>query len=312
MADSIVYTHSNCKYNHDDWKHKRFILVKWKNQVIICKNKLHYIKVKNLDTQKPIITIQTCLKNLPGHYVGYENFTAFMYSDCLLWIGMKSLTSNGCKFKFYYNTWLVDLEQSTCVSSLTLDIIENDPTGHFIKIIPVGSKYFIIEKILDQHYPTNVYPWAKLLELDKPLEPVHQINKSDSLYWVNWKSSSIKQLNSCELVQINSTNQLVFLDGNFNQILTLGLLDLFPDYKPNSQVKISFNANCLALYIPNTIVYCWDFTANSQVKFPQDKINQFTYQIYPIRSSGSNNVNFFIVDFDPYKARYSFEIYESE
>ncbi len=289
MAVSIVYTHPNCKYNHDDWQHKRFILVKWKNQVIICKNKLDFIEVKNLDTQKPIITIQTCLKNLPGHYAGYENFTVFKYSDNFLWIGMKLFTSNFVKCNFYYNTWLVDLEQSLCVSSLTFDIIEND-----------------------QHYPTNVYLWAKLLELDKPLELVYQINKSDSLYWVNWKSSSIKQLNSCELVQINAKNQLVFLDCNFNQILTLGLSDLFPDYEPNSQVKISFNANCLVLYKKNTNVYCWDFTANSQVKFPQNKINQFTYQIYPIRSSDSNNVNFFVIDFDPYKARYSFEICDVE
>ncbi len=280
----------------------------------MCKNELHYIEVKNLDTQKPILTIQTCLKNLPGHYVGYENFTAFMYSDNFLWIGMKSLTSNCRKCHFYYNTWLIDLEQSTCVSSLTFVIIENDPTGHFITIIPVGSKYFIIKKILDHYYPTNVYAWSGLLELDKPLEPVYQINRTDSLYLVNWKSSSIKQLNSCELIKINDANQLVYLDGNFNQILTLGLSDLFPDYEPNSQeVKIIFNANCLVLYIPRTNAYCWDFTANSQVKFPQNKINQFTHQIYPTKFSNSNDkVNFFVINFDPYKARYSFEICDVE
>jgi hypothetical protein len=329
MAESIVYEHPNFKFTNNINSAQ---LVQWKDQVILVEWDDWGIQVKNLDTQKSICEIlyykNTDLEkindaiNTINTFIIY-NRNAFMYSPSLLWVGCNMGSKSPYNTKCYYNVWLIDLDQSTCVKTWFLDWV-----GGIETITPVGSKYFIVEQRVSSELPetryiNKVYAWSGLVELDKPIEPVYQIDKTNRLYAINWNSSLIKQLGSCELVQVNSDKSMDFLDKNFNKILTLNISDLFPDYKPDSQVHqaniiINFNANCLVFYEwkqSNGIcdVYCWDFTTNSQVKFPQNKINPINKGIYPIRSlTNPSKIRFFINETETWKLPFVYQICDAE
>ncbi len=346
MTDSKVYTHPDFSYL-DNIHSSR--LVQWKDQVILVKWNKESIEIKNLDTKKTICELEfntisdlkhfaygvTSRDNSEKNAFMYSDFAygvtsrdnseknAFMYSDSILWIGsVLNCWINYYQIKQQYVIWLIDLEKSACVKTWCPNLIDS--------IWPIGSKYFSIVK-KESNEPLknmdNVYAWSDLVEFDKPMVPVYQVKKSVDLYAVNWKSSSIEQLGTCELVLINShENRMVFLDKNFNQILTLGISDLFPDYEPGSEPDSEktigkFNANCIVFYtIKKTIgihnVYCWDFTANTQVKFSQNITNLFQSIInpsiiYPIRSS-TGNVKFIVKNFSQKTNTSYYEIYEPE
>ncbi len=329
MAESIVHEHPNFKFTNNINLAR---LVKWKDQVILVEWDEVSIKIKNLDTQKSICEIlyykNTDLKkindaiNTINTFIIY-NRNAFMYSPSLLWVGCNMGSKSPYNTKCYYNIWLIDLDQSTCVKTWFLDWV-----GGIVTITPVGSKCFIIEQrasteIPETRYINKVYAWSGLLELDKPIEPVFQIKKTSTLYGINWSSSSIKQLNLSEFVQVNLDKSLDFFDKNFNQIVTLSIKDLFPDYEPDPKVRqeykiISINSNCLVFYefkesIGICDVYCWDFTTNSRVKFPQNKINPINKGVYPIRASNNaSKIKFFINETETWKLPFVYQICDAE
>lgn len=326
MTDSIVHEHPNFKFTNNIHSAR---LVKWKDQVILVEWDDWGIQVKNLDTQKSICDLSHSkntnlqkLNNGTNQFVIHEK-NAFMYSNSLLWIGCNIGSKSPYNIQRNYNVWLIDLDQSTCVKTWFLDWV-----GGIETITPVGSKYFIVEQrasteIPETQYINKVYAWSGLLELDKPIEPVFQIKKTSTLYGINWSSSSIKQLNLSEFVQVNLDKSLDFFDKNFNQIVTLSIKDLFPDYEPDPKVRqeykiISINSNCLVFYefkesIGICDVYCWDFTTNSQVKFPQNKINPINKGVYPIRASNNaSKIKFFINETETWKLPFVYQIAESE
>ncbi len=326
MTDSIVHEHPNFKFTNNINSAR---LVKWKDQVILVEWDDWGIQVKNLDTQKSICDLSHSkntnlqkLNNGTNQFVIHEK-NAFMYSNSLLWIGCNIGSKSPYSIQRNYNVWLIDLDQSTCVKTWFLDWV-----GGIETITPVGSKYFIVEQrvsseLPESRYINKVYVWSGLVELDKPIEPVYQIDKTNRLFAINWSSSSIKKLGSCELVQTNPEKSMDFLDKDFNKILTLSICDLFPDYKPDSQVHqanriINFNANCLVFYEWKQSdgirdVYCWDFTNNSQVKFPHNKINPINKGVYPIRASNNaSKIMFFINETETWKLPFVYQIAESE
>jgi hypothetical protein len=319
MAESIVYEHPNFKYDQNNINNIK--LVKWKDQVISVESKLksYYITncqkilIKNLTTQKNQIeflinTDQRKLNMEIDESVHLYDPSVFMYTDSILWIGYK------CNYHtvgdYYYNIWLVDLETSNIIKSWSIDWIG--------KVIPIGQQYFQIElreNLAENYEQLNIYEWHKLVELDKPIEPVYQINKNFQLYSINWSSSSIGLLCSCEFILVSSgSEQMNFLNKNFCKILSLNVKDLFPDYKqyPVSIKKYCVNANCLIfheyLYSMNlynlsgtssTKTFCWDFTTNSPVKFTYNDLETIITNVIPFRINPTlttSKLKFFITE----------------
>ncbi len=323
MSDSIVYEYSNIAYSDNLNLVK---LVQWKEQVISIKWELKGIKIKNITTQKSICEIDFNsiynFKMFPGGVTAcdYCEKKAFMYSHSILWIG-SVLNCWGLRYvnKKQYIICLIDLDLSTCVKSWCPNLTDSIRSIH-----PVGSKYFIVVKEessepLEDRNINYVYAWTDLVKLDKTMVPVYQIKHSDSLCAVNWESSSIKQLGLSELVLISSENLMVFLDKNFKQILTLGISDIFSDYEPepdSEKAIIKFNANCLVFYEKKKSnvgifnVYCWDFTTNTQIKFPKNKI-QNNSVFFPFRTTNSK-VKFLVGKYLNAINYYNYQICESE
>ncbi len=311
MADSVVYEYPGFTYTDTTYncvklvKYKEqviFVEIKknlekdtYKNQTILVYNVLDKLKTsKNFNTQKVLGEFANTenLKpiNESNRPYSFSNLSVFMYSESILWIGCQKCYLS--TYHSYYCFWLFDLDQLKLIKFLEVNWIG--------KIIPVGQKYF---KIIPYN-PTNqinLYAWSELERLDKPIEPVFQFNTYDNLYSIDWSSSSIKYLESVEFVLVvTSLDQLNFLDKNFNKILTLNLQDLFPELdqnvqsnspiEPNWEKKYISNANCL-LYWKDfdhfSYVYCWDFTNNSQVNFPNGK--KFKKQIKDIVPFCSGN-----------------------
>ncbi len=341
MAESIVYEHDEIKPNANNEVPGSYRLVKFNGQVISVSIQDRVIKpepvshpdhheittfkliwqpykpkkvlvdlvIKNLDTNQELDILQ-----LAPEYANTQttNLDVFMYSDTILFVGLKAITTEilgGLDYHFTnYGVWIYDLENLTLQSQTNLKT--------FNKIIPLGKKYFSMVPTFYQH-KNCVYPWSKLMDLNNLDEPVYTFERSSQLYPIDWSSSAIEHFSSCAFVQapLNSS-QMDFLDGDFNKIITLGIQDLFPDYqqvsKENSfgvysnpsQIKISANANCLLIAeytpapwngytVPGTIdIYCWDFTANTQVKFPSYKLLNQVHSTIPFRNS-ANQIKYF-------------------
>lgn len=318
MADSIVYEHPNFKYS--DVNIYNVKLVKWKNQVISVESKpslitnLKKILIKNLSTQEIqmeflINTEQRKLNLEIDECVHLYNPSVFMYTDSILWIGYK------CNYHtvgdYYYNIWLVNLETSNIIKSWSIDWIG--------KVIPIGQQYFQIEpkeNLAENYEQLNIYEWHKLVELDKPVEPVYQINKNTQLSQINWSSSSIEILCSCEFILVCSgSDQMDFLDKNFCKTFSLNIKDLFPDYIscPFSVKKYYVNANCLIFHehlysirslrhthnSSSTKIWCWDFITNSPVKFTYNDLETNITNVIPFRTNPTlttNKLKFFITE----------------
>ncbi len=343
MAESIVYEHDEIKPNENNEVPGSYRLVKFNDQVISVSIQDRVIKpksepepipdpheiisvkliwqpykpkkvlvdlvFKNLDTNQQLDILQ-----LAPEYANTQttNLDVFMYSETILFVGLKAITTEilgGLDYHFTnYGVWIYDLENLTLQSQTNLKTVN--------KIIPLGKKYFSMVPTFYQH-KNCVYPWSKLIDLNNLDEPVYTFERLSQLYPIDWSSSAIEHFSSCAFVQapLNSS-QMDFLDGDFNKIITLGIQDLFPDYqqvsKENSlgvysnpsQIKISANANCLLIVkftpakwtgytVPGTInIYCWDFTANSQVKFPSYKLLNQVRSAIPFRSP-ANQIKYF-------------------
>jgi hypothetical protein len=301
MSDSIVYEHKSIESNNSDGFTPAHRLVKFNGQTIsitLDKKNKECLIIKNLDTQK---TIEKFILTEANKYKFFQDLVVFMYSDTILWIGL-----NGWE----YGIWIYDLSTENLIN-------------HFTKrmqycIQPLGQKYFLIRDYQFLSRP-RVFAWDKLLQLDYltnqsdcfgckdiNIPPIYKFSEEFQLFPLDWSSSSIKKFNSIAFVQTNkNTGQLDFLDGNFLLVVSLNILDIFPNYQPiessenynpKTQIykQIQVNANCL-LYLEYaepyvlcsspayTNIYCWDFTANTQVKFSNYGVIPRIHSAIPFR-----------------------------
>ncbi len=305
MSDSIVWEHPSINYYVNYVCH--FGLVKYGNQFISVKttynknynNKTNYLVISNADTKKLLCQIELpldCATTLT------KNLNIFMYSDCVLWVGIQSRNHSQM-------VWLVNLSDLTWTITTSVFPVK--------EIIPLGNKCFTVPG-LELH---EVHVWSDLVQLDHPTEPVYLFENSH-VYCINWSSSSIEQFTKCNYVKtFNIKSQMDFLDENFNLIISLKPEDFFPNYIPVELIKLApdlsneaivnhqdnsrrwsrvFNQNIL-LYseFRNPIydrgrknmlqkgiahTYCWDFNTNTQIFFPSRELEYSATCCTPFRS----------------------------
>lgn len=308
MSDSIVWEHPSINYHVDYVRH--FGLVKYGNQVISVKttynknsNNKNYLVISNADTKKLLCQIElpldcatTLTKNLT------KNLNIFMYSDCVLWVGIQSRNHSQM-------VWLVNLSDLTWTTTTSVFPVK--------EIIPLGNKYFTVTGP-EQH---EVHVWSDLVQLDHPTEPIYLFENSH-VYCIDWSSSSINQFTKCAFLKtFYNKCQMDFLDENFNLIISLKPEDFFPNYIPVELIELApdlsneaivnnmcnsrrwsivFNQNIL-LYseFRNPIydwgrknmlqkgiahTYCWDFNTNTQVNFPSRELEYSITTVKPFRS----------------------------
>lgn len=303
MSDSIVYEHDAIELNNSGGFATAHRLVKFNGQVIsvTIQNKDCLI-IKNLDLQK---TIGNFILTGEDTYKTLLSLELFMYSDTILWIGL-----NGWE----YSAWIYNLSTENLIKHFTKKIQ--------FRIQPLGQKYFLIRDHMFSSRP-RVFAWDKLLQLDYltnqsnysayydlNIPPIYKFSEEFQLFPLDWSSSSIEKFNSIAFVQTNkNTGQLDFLDKNFLLVVSLNILDIFPDYQPiessenynvNTRIykQIQVNANCL-LYLEYaepyvlgsspayTNIYCWDFTANAQIKFSNYGVIPRIHTGIPFRDSNN-------------------------
>ncbi len=306
MSDSIVWEHPSINYNVNYVRH--FGLVKYRDQVISVKttynkkynNKTNFLVISNVDTKNQICQIELPLACATTLTV---NLNIFMYSDCVLWIGIQSRNHSQM-------VWLVNLDKLTWTMNLSIYPVN--------EIVPLDNKYFAVVG-QEQH---EVHVWSDLAQLDHPTEPIYLFDQAH-VYCIDWSSSSINQFTKCAFVKtFYNKCQMDFFDKNFNLIISLEPKDFFTNYKPveliemapdfpneaivNSQDNsrrwsIVFNQNIL-LYsefrnpiydrgrknmlqkgIVNT--YCWNFNTNTQVNFPSRELEYSATCCTPFRST---------------------------
>ncbi len=297
MTDSIVWDHnlidSDVEFNYSFKYH----LIKYNSQIISVKTSYtgtdilepNIITIKNEDTNEIIYQFpldSDCVRTLSGH------LKVFMYSDTILWVGV-----DGNK---YHNVWLVDLVNLTWERKLSKFPIK--------AIRLVGQKCFYTHPKINLPDLCKVFPWTDLFQLDNPSEQIYEFPQGSDLVHMDWSSSSIGYLENCVYSHIyyNSTN-MDLLDENFFKIINLSIQDLFPNYQPiqtnppdKLETIIRVNNNILLYYeyikpvyrYPEktllkpgqTNIYCWDFTYNTQVKFPNYETELFTCVIKPYRT----------------------------
>ncbi len=240
-----------------------------------------YLTITNLSTQKTIGEVELDDKN---KYKTNEYLQVIMYSDTILWIGLKG---------FHYGVCIFDLTKDKLIKHFTMKAFNS--IINFIE-----QKYFIITQYeLPMQLPLKVYTWANLLNLENITEPpVYTFKRECDLFPIDWSESSIEKFNSVRFVQTHlDSTQLDFLDGNFFLVITLNIGDLFPDYQPipNSTKKQIVNDNCL-LFMEKfdgnlgdnnsnekTNYYCWDFTNNKPIIFTNNILINKNYYLTPYR-----------------------------
>ncbi len=240
-----------------------------------------YLTITNLSTQKTIGEVELDDKN---KYKTNEYLQVIMYSDTILWIGLKG---------FHYGVCIFDLAKGKLINHFTMNAFNG--IINFIE-----QKYFIITQYkLPMQPPLKVYTWANLLNLENITEPpVYTFKRESNLFPINWSASSIEKFNSVRFVQTHlDSTQLDFLDGNFFLVITLNIGDLFPDYQPipNSTKKQIVNDNCL-LFMEKfdgnlgddnsnekTNYYCWDFSYNQPIIFTNNNLINKNYYLTPYR-----------------------------
>ncbi len=318
MADSIVYEHDSIAWgNYEGGFADPYKLVKFNGKTISISltNKINnnlnapgpgiqpttqnYLEIKNLDNQK--ILKLTSIANKFKH-TNTSRLQAFMYSESVLWIGLNGMDR-------YYGIWIYDLVKVKLVKHFGFKNCSS-----IREIIPVGQKYFmVIPRSPDW---VKVFAWSNLLHVDNLDEPVYHMQSADErVYPIDWTCSSIEYFKSITFVKTRtSSEQLDFLDGNFLPVITLDVRDMFPNYEPigdetpgigyQIQKKVTVNANCL-LYseyypkkpnenfpntsFPNVNCYCWNFTTNSQVKFPNYFSKCENYDVIAFRSPNTSS-----------------------
>ncbi len=316
MADSIVYEHNSIKPDWEDKFTGYNKLVKFNGQTIsvslstVYPNNMtlkdkpyldepNYIKIKNLDTNTQLasLIIENNFKDLNNKYL-----EAFMYSESVLFIGIHGVD-------WTFGVWLFDLVNSQLISHTIANLVT--------KFEIVGQKYFIIRSM--DSLIIKVYTWANLTHMDNLDEPVCTLHSAYQIYPINWGSSSIGHFSSIAYVRVFRAfgKKLEFLNGDFQLVVTHNVWDLFPDYQQIPKEKangretrrtITVNANCLLFFehkpyfnydgsiaIGYTNCYCWDFTTNSQVKFPNYELEHHVHSVIPFRDAK-----------DPFKVKYIF------
>lgn len=304
MSDTIIYEHDSIHPNSNNRLPLRYHLIKSKNQVlhiytesVLPGGNANIVVIKNLYTHEKIKFQIKLYKDA----ILSERLSTFMYSDSILWIGIRVLKGNETK----NIAFTVNIQSKEIKSTITTEFVET--------IIPIGQKYFYLES------NGKVFDWENLVKLDNPTEPVHMLlDDADGLCPIDWTSSSIGNLANCNFIKTKSDSDFVeLLDGNFKLIFQLNVKDLFPNYTSllspdsnldDSETIISVNDNLLLFldmknyiqYYSSNIVpgiancYCWDFTSNSQVEFPSIKLNHYIESVVPFRSynNGSCKIKF--------------------
>jgi hypothetical protein len=319
MTDSIVCEHhlidSDVKFNYS----LNYYLIKYNLNIISVKTSYtgtdtlepNIITIKNEDTNEIIcqFPLDSDCEHRPSAHL-----KVFMYLDTILWIGI-----DGNK---YHNVWLVDLVNLTWERKLSKFPIK--------AIRLVGQKCFYIRPEINLPDPCKVFPWTYLTQLDNSYEPVYEFSQGSGLVYLNWSSSSISYLTNCvySRLYVNSTC-IDLLDENFFKIINLNIQDLFPNYQPlksnlfdqsdnKLDTHIEVNNNILLYYeyiepvytypektlvkLGQTNIYCWDFTYNTQVNFPNYKTELFTCLVKPYRTS-NNKVAYYAIEYFEFNSR---------
>ncbi len=293
MADSIVYEHSSIVRNEQGEFDGSVKLVQFNGQTISVSLGIIYnsdddskeencISITNLDTGKNIA--YWTIGSVSEYFT--PDLEVFMYSDTVIFIGMSGIDLD-------FTVWICALVNMQLLIEWTF--------VHISKIYPIGNQHFMLT-YRNSNLPAEIFIWSNLMHLDNLDGPVCSFHHDDRLFPVNWNASSIDQFKSIAFVKTRAhSEQVEFLDGNFSHIMSLDVRTMFPDYQPVSKEKFSkyfpngenlckyvtANANCL-LYVEfiqavsspwsdffpgYTNFYCWDFTTNSQVKFPNFELN---------------------------------------
>ncbi len=298
MANSIVYEHNSIVRDEQGEFDGSVKLVQFNGQTISVSlgiitdsndddEKENCISITNLDTGKNIA--YWTIGSVSKYFMPTPNLEVFMYSDSVIFIGMSGMDIN-------YTVWLCDLVNMQLLIEWTFKKIRG--------IYPIGNQYFMITHS-NSDLPAEIFTWSNLMHLDNLDSPIYAVHCDERLFPINWDSSSIDQLKSIAFVKTRvHSEQVEFLDENFYPVMSLDVRTMFQDYQPVSKEifskyfpggenlckYVTANANCL-LYVeliqavrspwpdfaPGYInCYCWDFTTNSQVKFPSYVLNNTT------------------------------------
>jgi hypothetical protein len=129
----------------------------------------------------------------------------------------------------------------------------------------------------------------------------------------------------------NNSKQIDFLNKAFELVVSLNVSDLFPNYQPvpmppdlqNSNYAQSYvmgNNNCLLYWeyqnnedylfrcLQSEIIYCWNFTTNTQVHFSFYSMAYRVHSIIPF-SNSTNQVKYFAEELA--NEKYMGKVYES-
>ncbi len=227
------------------------------------------------------------------------------------------------------HVWIFDLDNLTYytfISAYQIDYIK--PIGQ--KLFAIKPCEMDLEPDT-ANVQYGIYEWSDLLNLSQPIQPVRMLKYSMDLYSVNWSSSSIAHLADSAYIQTQDESyQVELYNEQFELVWGFDIRDIFPNYKPLPPINlkkiskfqrefitdtnyptklfISVNDNCLLLYeyrdlieayngkMPVkdglTNVHCWDFTANTEVKFSRYNLNHFITWVIPFRDSTSNIIKY--------------------
>ncbi len=281
------------------------------------------IIITNLDTGKEIMQIPTKLTQ-----IFTRQLEVFMYLPDILFVGFADKTDYRVGWLNIYKVWQIDLVNLTVNKYFELPTVRS--------IYPVGNQYFIIEPTRASS-KSKVYPWnllVQLNQLDKLGIPVFQINPGTQLTAIDWKSSTILHFSNCAFMHTqNNSKQIDFLNKAFELVVSLNVSDLFPNYQPvpmppdlqnpnYAQSYVMGNNNCLLYWeyqreinkdylfrcLQSEIIYCWNFTTNTQVYFPSYSMAYRVQLIIPF-SNSTNQVKYFAEELG--NEKYMGKVYES-
>ncbi len=289
------------------------------------------IIITNLDSKKEIMRIPT-----NSFQIYTRQLKVFMYSPDILFVGFPDTMDYQSPWLNVYKVWQIDLANLVVKKYFKLPTVRS--------IYPVGNQYFIIEPTIGNkhfcipalaHGKSKVYPWNQLSQLDKLNTPVFQMKPETQLSSINWKSSAIEHFSTCSFVQTrNNSKQINFLNKAFELVVSLNVSDLFSNYQPvsisteipnNKNYIASYtmvNNNCLLyweykheisnLYLceQSKIIYCWNFTTNTQVYFPSYPMACKVQLIIPFVSSSTNKIKYFAEELE--KQKIYGKVYESK
>ncbi len=324
MSDTIIYEHPTITFNNKNQLPYRYNLVKFNNQVlhiytesVLPGGNPNIVVIKNLNTQEQIkFMVELNKKSFLS-----DRLSTFMYSDFVLWIGVGVMGYSD--IAYIVNMQTKEIKRTILTGSVEIVVPKSIET-----IVPIGQKYFQFES------NGKVFTWNNLVQLDNSAEPVYVLSDEDALLFpINWSSSSIDTLANSSFIKTKTDSEFIeLLDENFKFIFQLNVKDLFPDYinlplnedYDDPDFIISVNDNLL-LYVdilnyvqhPGGITpgvancYCWDFTTNSQVKFPSIKLSHWINNVVPFRSYNNGSCKIKFLSREGQNASQWSKIYES-